>query len=141
MSHYQYTLSFQLTDDCPQSVVDFFAQLADGHTPEEVPEFDERQLETSPGEVIALVANRTTLADRRVTIAGAASAEEFFMPFIALAEWLARWSADEGPVGYYHLTSLAHPTLLYFAQGNPYMLQATGTPMGLADGEEIPQEE
>ncbi|WP_425396898.1 hypothetical protein [Aeoliella sp.] len=141
MSHYQYTLSFQLTDDCPQSVVDFFAQLADGQTPEVVPEVDERQLETSPGEVIALVANRTTLADRRVTIAGAASAEEFFMPFIALAEWLARWSADEGPVGYYHLTSLAHPTLLYFAQGKPYMLQATGTPVGLADGEEMPQEE
>ena len=137
MSHYQYTLSFPLADHCPAAVVDFFTQLVEGQTPEAVPEVDEQQLETSPAEVIALVAGKTTLAERHVTITGTATAAEFFMPFIALSEWLARWSHGTGPVGYYHLTSLAHPTLLYFSDGKPYMLQATGTPVGLSDGEQM----
>lgn len=141
MSHYQYTLSFPLADDCPAAVAEFFTQLAEGQTPDCLPEVDEQELETSATEVIALLAARTTVSDGHVTIAGTATAEEFFMPFIALAEWLARWSTVAGPVGYYHLTSLAHPTLLYFSAGKPYMLQATGTPVGLADGKEMTNDE
>ncbi|WP_442484155.1 hypothetical protein [Aeoliella sp. SH292] len=134
MPDYQYLLSFPLADDSPASVTQFFEQLAAGETPDALPESDERALETSSAEVITLLAGRTRFADGEVTIVGRATPEEFFMPFMALAEWLARWSAGRGPVGYYHHTALAHPTVLYFAAGKPYMAQATATPIGLADG-------
>lgn len=141
MPDYQYLLSFPLADVCPASVTEFFKQLAAGETPDALPESDERALETSAGEVIALLAGRTRFADGEVTIVGRATPEEFFMPFMALAEWLAQWSAVRGPVGYYHHTALAHPTVLYFAAGKPYMAQATATPIGLADGEEMTNDE
>ena len=62
------------------------------------------------------------------------------MPFPALAEWLAQWVDEVGCGGYYHRRSLCHPTIVYFAQGKPYMLQVTGTPSGLIDGEPFPTE-
>ncbi len=105
--------------------------------PEGLPEADERALQAAAGDVIAL-ATGGRLVESRVTIAGHATAEAFYMPFMALTEWLARWSGTRGPVGYYHQPALANPTLLYFAEGRPYMLQATGTPVGLADGAAMP---
>lgn len=141
MSHYQYTLSFLLADDCPPAVLDFFQQLAMGATPPELPDSDERTLETPAIDVIALLAGGTQLRDSdtsHVTVIGTASPEQFYMPFIALCEWLARWSAAQGPVGYYHRAGLDHPTLLYFAAGEAYMLQATGKPVALSSGEAMP---
>ena len=134
MSHYQYTISFNLAEDCPPAVLDFFAQLDAGSAPPALPEADEGSLESSPAEVIGLLGN-TSLVDRRVTITGGAEAAAFYMPFMALCEWLARYAQASGPVGYYHHTGSLHPTLLYFSDAKPYMLQATGTPRGLADGE------
>lgn len=60
------------------------------------------------------------------------------MPFMALVEWLVRWSAVEGCVGSYHRRSLAHPTLVYAAGDKPYMLQVTGVPVDLIDGSPMP---
>lgn len=133
MSNYEYTLAFDLADDCPAAVRDFFEQLTTGGVPAELPEADVESLEAAPDEVIRLLAG-TRLVDRRVVVAGSADAAAFYMPFMAVCEWLARWSATRGPVGYYHHVGLPHPTLLYFADGRPYMLQTTGTPVGLADG-------
>jgi hypothetical protein len=69
---------------------------------------------------------------------GAAPAEAFYMPFPALAEWLAQWAISVGWVGYYHRRSLAHPTMIYFAEGKVYMLQVTGSPVGMIDGDPYP---
>lgn len=137
MSRYEYTLAFYLSDDCPQAVVDFFSQLDKGNAPEALPEADEQVLETPPAGVLQLLVGGTRMQGLQVTIVGSATDEEFYMPFIALAEWLARWSASSGPVGYYRQTALPHPTLLYFAAGAPYMLQATGTPVSISTGEEL----
>lgn len=137
MSQYEFTITFPLLDACPGRVTDFFRQLTAGDVPAELPEADEQTLETPAAGVIALCAGATRLSGQRVTIAGSAPAEQFYMPFMALTEWLARWSASSGPVGYYHHTALPHPTLLYFCEGTPYMLQATGTPVSIATGEEM----
>lgn len=136
MPQYEYTLSFELAEDCPPTVGDFFRQLAGGAVPNALPEVDEQALECSSADVIALLTG-ATLANGWVTIVGRVEAAAFYMPFMALCEWLARWSATRAPAGYYHQPSLAHPTLVYFANGKPFMLQATGTPIGMVDGKEM----
>ena len=60
------------------------------------------------------------------------------MPYPALAEWLAERAEADGWAGFYHRRSLQHPTMVYFAQGRPYMLQVTGTPLGMVDGAPYP---
>lgn len=152
---YEYRFSLELKDDCPTNVLGFFEELARGEAPGDLPECNRAEMEVEPEEVCRLITLRE--ADgfactvhlvaapdpdtQTLVLWGLAPSEAFFMPFMALAEWLVRWSAVDGCVGSYHRRSLAHPTLVYTAGDKPYMLQVTGVPVDLVDGSPMPHAE
>jgi hypothetical protein len=149
---YEYGFSVRLKSSLPEEVAQALIRFAEGMVPDPLPETGTNPDEVTGEEVFRLL----TLADRggfargislreegetqrrHLMVWGAATSEAFFMPFPALAEWLAGWTDTAGCGGYYHRRSLCHPTIVYFAQGQPYMLQVTGTPTGLISGDEFP---
>src|SRR5690606_34435330 len=149
---YEYGFTVRLADDLPAPVVDALSRLAERKALDSFPATGADSAEVADADIFRLLTDEKAGGhaqgfrfDREGAEGewhfccwGAAPAEAFFMPFPALAEWLAQWSNSIGWVGFYHRRSLAHPTMIYFAGGKVYMLQVTGSPVGMTDGETYP---
>jgi hypothetical protein len=150
---YEYGFSIRLVDDLPASVVDALTRLAEQKALDNFPATGANVAEVADADIFRLLTDEKAggLAqgfrfDRdgvdgewHLRCWGAAPAEAFFMPFPALSEWLAQWALSAGWVGFYHRSSLDHPTMIYFAASKVYMLQVTGSPVGMIDGDPFPE--
>ncbi len=149
---YEYGVSVRLAQDLPEAVVDVLKRLANQEALESFPATGADVSEVDDADVFRLLTDGKVgghaqgldfhrggaEGEWQLRCWGTAPAEAFYMPFPALAEWLSQWAASEGWGGYYHRRSLQHPTMIYFAGGKVYMLQVTGTPVGMIDGEPYP---
>ena len=150
---YEYCFSFSLSDQMPQDVADCLSRFAAGEQVENRPATGADAAEVDDADLFRLLLDQKSGGFAQVmrfkplqsdpawslVVWGAAPAENFYMPFPALAEWLAQWAHFDGWAGYYHRRTLDHPTMIYFSGGKPYMLQVTGSPVGMIDGAPYPQ--